>query len=304
MSLVRIGTRSSPLALAQVQLVVAALQLARPEMRVEIVPLASPADSDPRPLHEIDQRGMFASHLEHELLAGRIDAAVHSAKDMSYDAVPGLSIAATLPREDARDALCGCAATTLADLPTGAVVATGSARRQAILRAVRPDISTREIRGNVATRLRVSRERGDDACMLARAGLVRLGLAGEARIELPVTISVPDAGQGVVVVQTRAADTTLIAELAAIDDRDTSWDLIVERSIAEWLGGGCEHPIGVHVTRTSPPQVLVFHEESRGDAASGNVASFVIDRAADPADVARRVVDEISAARLTSEERV
>lgn len=245
----RLGTRRSPLALHQATLVRDALRLVDPELEVELVEIVSEGDTDPRELREIHDRGIFAHALERRLADGSIDAAVHSSKDLALDDTPGLVLAAWLPREDPRDALvnAGC---ELRDLPEGATIATGSARRMSGLRTVRGDLVPSPIRGNVATRIRRARERGDAGLVLAMAGLRRLGLvdAGEHDIR-PIAVDelVPEAGQGAVVVQarTQVCERTGL-DWSAIDHAATRRAVQLERAIAKRFGGGCDRPVGVH----------------------------------------------------------
>ncbi|MBC7645357.1 MAG: hydroxymethylbilane synthase [Thermoleophilia bacterium] len=234
--------------MAQTLSVVGQLSAIGIDYEVELVPVVSAGDTDARPLSVIGERGIFASALEQALLAGTIDAAVHSCKDLALDDTPGLTLACVPFREDPRDVLCG-AAMSVDELPQGARIATGSARRSASLRTLRPDLTPVEIRGNVATRLTRTVERGDDACMLAAAGLNRLDLRASAGgFALDFDQVVPEAGQGIVVVQTRAGDDAVRWD--AIDDHAIRWAMDVERSVAKALGGGCEHPVGVHVDLT------------------------------------------------------
>ncbi|MCZ4497414.1 MAG: Porphobilinogen deaminase [Thermoleophilia bacterium] len=247
----RLGTRRSPLALHQARMARAALQAVWPELEVELVEMVSDGDRDTRQLQDIAERGIFAHVLERALRDGEIDAAVHSSKDLELTAAEGLELVAWLPREDPRDALVGPpGGTSLLDLPIDATVATGSARRMAGLRTVRADLTPNPIRGNVATRIELSRERGDAGCLLAMAGLTRLGLVAERDDITPVPIDqiVPEAGQGAVVIQARAhvCERTGIA-WGRIDDIGTRRAAELEREISLRLGGGCEHPVGIHV---------------------------------------------------------
>jgi hydroxymethylbilane synthase len=245
----RLGTRRSPLALHQARLVRDAIARVDPALVVELVEITSDGDDDVRELHEINERGIFASALERRLAAGEIDAAVHSSKDLVLDANDELVLAAWLPRADPRDALVG-AGCELEQLPDGAVIATGSARRGAALRTLRPDLVPTPIRGNVATRIERSRERGDAGLLLAMAGLERLGLDDDEALHvrpLPVDRFVPEAGQGAVVVQARTQVCGRTGfDWTAIDHVATRRAVQLERELARLLGGGCERPVGVH----------------------------------------------------------
>ena len=198
---VRIGTRGSPLALAQARLVRAALAAAHgwSEDAIEIVTIRTSGDRiQDRPLSEAGGKGLFTKEIEEALLGGAIELAVHSAKDMPTVLPEGLMLAACLPREDVRDAFISRKAASLRELPQGAVVGTASLRRQAQVRRLRPDLSTVVLRGNVETRLRKLDAGEVDATLLALAGLRRLGLAGEATALLDVDEFLPAVGQGAV----------------------------------------------------------------------------------------------------------
>ncbi len=274
----RLGTRHSPLALAQAAMVRDTILARCPDLTIDIVEITSEGDVDMRPLADFPDRGVFATALERELSAGTIDIAVHSFKDMQLADVDGLTVCAVLAREDPRDALCNCAAGAIEDLPADAVIATGSARRSSILRTLRADLQPSNIRGNVGTRLATSAARGDAACMLACAGLRRLGRGDEIAIALPVDQCVPDAAQGVVAIQI-ASDSPWRTELPwnEISHDDTAWAAAVERRVARDLGGGCEQPIGVHVTHVDEAWVCyVFRAPAAGEA--GVVHAVAIER--------------------------
>ncbi len=245
----RLGTRRSPLALHQAHMVRDALAQLQPELDVELVEITSDGDVDERDLREIGERGIFATALERQLRDGVIDAAVHSSKDLQLAPQAGLVLAAWLPRADPRDALVG-AGCELHEMDAGAVVATGSARRGSMLRTLRADLRVEPIRGNVATRIERSRERGDAGLLLAMAGLERLAMTGGELDVRPLAVDrfVPEAGQGAVVVQTRAhvCDRTGL-DWARLDDAATRRTVQLERELARLLGGGCERPVGVHV---------------------------------------------------------
>jgi hydroxymethylbilane synthase len=247
MATLRLGTRRSPLALHQANLVRDAIAAADPAVDVELVAVDSEGDTDPRELREIGERGIFASSLERDLRAGRIDAAVHSSKDLVLEPQEDLVLAAWLPRADPRDALVAAGCDLIA-LPAGATLATGSARRASALRRLRGDLRAEPIRGNVATRIERARERGYAGLVLAMAGLERLAMTDDLDVRaLPVGEFVPEAGQGAVVVQARAHTCERSGvEWARIDDLATRRTAQLERELARLLGGGCERPVGVH----------------------------------------------------------
>ena len=233
-----LGTRGSALALAQTELVVAALG-GRAEPRV----VRTTGDASDRPLHELGD-GVFVSALEDALRGGTIDAAVHSLKDLPTGPRPGLVIAAVLPRADPRDVLITTSRGGLATLVPNARVGTSSPRRAAALRVARPDIVIRPIRGNVETRL-AKVARGDhDATVLALAGLGRLGIAvGPAEI-LDLDVMLPAPGQGAIAVQCRADDRPTCDRLAAIDHQGSRSTTDAERELLRLLGGSCELALG------------------------------------------------------------
>jgi hydroxymethylbilane synthase len=221
--LVRVGTRGSRLALTQAEL--AAEQLRTLGVRIAVVPMTTAGDRDrTKPFGEIGSRGVFVKEIEEALLAGRIDVAVHSAKDMTSTDVEGLSVGAYLAREDPRDALCGAAG-----LRPGMRVGTASVRRRAQLLALEPTLSIESLRGNVDTRLRKRGERGLDAVVLACAGLDRLGLAGEIGHRFDPAELLPEAGQGALALQVRAGEDELVV---GVDDAETRRRVEAERLCA------------------------------------------------------------------------
>lgn len=237
--LVRLGSRGSRLALTQAELSGARLREANSDLRVALVPITTAGDRDrSRPFGEIGARGVFVKELEEALLEGRVDVAVHSAKDMTSTDTAGLAVGAYLPREDPRDALCGAAV-----LSPGMRIGTASVRRRAQLLALEPSLAVEPIRGNVDTRLRKRGERGLDAIVLAAAGLDRLGLAGEIGYRFDVAELVPEAGQGAVALQVRAGEEELVA---AADDPETRRRVEAERACVAAIGGGCLAPVAAH----------------------------------------------------------
>jgi hydroxymethylbilane synthase len=238
----RVGTRGSRLALHQAALAAGALRAAGLGP-VAIETIATTGDRDrTRPFAELGGRGIFTRELEVALLEDRIDVAVHSAKDLTSEDVPGLVLAAVLERGDPRDAWCG-PHQALDDVPRGARVATGSVRRTAQLAALRPDLHVEPVRGNVDTRLRRREERGLDGVVLAACGLDRLDAADEIGFRFDPEALLPEAGQGFVALQCRAADAPSLAPLA--DAGRLAW-LTAERTAAALLGGSCRTPIAVH----------------------------------------------------------
>jgi hydroxymethylbilane synthase len=237
--LIRLGSRGSRLALTQAELAAAALRASDRDLDVALVPMTTAGDRDrSKPFGEIGARGVFVKEIEEALLSGRIDVAVHSAKDMTSTDTEGLAVGAFLRREDPRDALCGASA-----LRPGMRIGTASVRRRAQLLALEPALSVEPLRGNVDTRLRKMRERGLDAIVLAAAGLDRLGLADEVGYRFGAEELVPEAGQGAVALQVREGDEGLVA---ALDDLETRRRVEAERSCVSRIGAGCLAPVAAH----------------------------------------------------------
>ena len=239
-----LGTRGSKLALAQSNWVADALRVAHPELDVEIKVIQTRGDATQAanvPLASFGEKGIFAKELESALLAGEIDLAVHSMKDLEHTLPDGLIIAAVPKREDPRDALVG---STLDALPQGARVGTGSVRRRALLLSRRPDLQLLEIRGNVDTRLRKFRKGQYDAICLAVAGLNRLGLQDNITEFLDPEWFTPDPGQGAIAIETRLDDRRVRDYLLPIDDPNSSATTAVERAFLRAMGGGCKTPLG------------------------------------------------------------
>jgi hydroxymethylbilane synthase len=235
--LLRIGSRGSRLALTQAEL--AAERLRRDGLEIALVPITTAGDKDrTKPFGEIGARGVFVKEIEEALLAGRIDVAVHSAKDMTSSDTNVLSVGAYLEREDPRDALCGAA-----ELRPGMRVGTASVRRKAQLLAQEQELSIEPLRGNIDTRLRKRRERGLDAVVLAACGLDRLGLADEIGHRFAPDELLPEAGQGALALQVRAGEEDLVA---AADHPETRRRVEAERACVFAIGGGCLAPIAAH----------------------------------------------------------
>jgi len=248
-SILRIGSRGSPLALAQARelqsRLAAAGGLAPHRIEIKIIRTSGDIIQD-RPLAEAGGKGLFTKEIEEALLAGAIDIAVHSTKDMPTVLPRGLVLAAFLPREDPRDALICRNAKSLRELPHGAVVGTASLRRQALLKHVRPDLVIVPLRGNVETRLRKLESGGIEATVLALAGLKRLGLASAATAVLDIDEFLPAVGQGAIGIETRAEDTATRALVAAVNDADTATAIAAERAFLAVLDGSCRTPIAGH----------------------------------------------------------
>ena len=243
----RIGTRGSPLALAQAhetqRRLVAALVL--PEAAIEIVTFTTTGDRiTDRPLMEVGGKGLFTKEIDEALLDGRIDIAVHSAKDLPTLLPDGTVIAAALPREDTRDALLSPQASRLEDLPEGAVLGTSSLRRRAMALRLRPDLRMVDFRGNVQTRIRKLQEGVADATILAMAGLKRLGVADCASGVIEGKGWLPAVAQGTIAIAARSDDVATRARLVSIDDAATSATLAAERAFLAVLDGSCRTPIG------------------------------------------------------------
>jgi hydroxymethylbilane synthase len=237
--ILRLGSRGSRLALTQAELAADALRRANPDLDVALVPITTTGDRDrSKPFGEIGARGVFVKEIEEALLEGRIDVAVHSAKDMTSTATDGIVIGAYLPRNDPRDALCGADG-----LRAGMRIGTASVRRRAQLLALEPELVIEPLRGNVDTRLRKRGERGLDAVVLAAAGLDRLGLEAEIGHRFDPGELVPEAGQGAVALQVRAGDEELAA---AVDDAETRRRVAAERACVARIGAGCLAPVAAH----------------------------------------------------------
>jgi hydroxymethylbilane synthase len=235
--LLRIGSRGSRLALTQAEL--AASQLRRDGVEVALVPITTVGDKDrSKPFGEIGSRGVFVKELEEALLGGRIDVAVHSAKDMTSDDPEGLVVGAYLPRDDPRDALCGADG-----IRPGMRIGTASTRRRAQLLAAEPTLVIEPLRGNVDTRLRKRRERALDAVVLAACGLDRLGLSGEIGRRFEPAELLPEAAQGALALQVRAGEEALVDKA---DDAETRRRVEAERTCVSAIGAGCLAPVAAH----------------------------------------------------------
>jgi len=238
-----VGSRGSRLSRRQTELALEALRRAHPEARFEVQAVRTFGDRSRASLGEIGGRGVFVAELERALVTGEIDIAVHSLKDMPSNATDGLAVAAVTEREDVRDVLVSRDGLTLADLPDGAVVGTGSPRRATQLLAARPDLRIADIRGNVDTRVRKVEDGQYDAAVLAAAGLVRLGWLDRAAEVLPTEVMLPAVGQGALALQVRADDTEATELVSAVDHPASRRATTAERAFEARLGGGCHAAI-------------------------------------------------------------
>ena len=292
MPALRIGTRASDLALWQAQHVAARLSALEPGRAIDLVPITTTGDElADAPLERMEGTGFFTSTIEARLLAGEIDLAVHSYKDLPVVATAGLAVGAVLERAPVEDVLCAREGWTLERLPRGARVGTSSPRRSAQLKGLRPDLDFRPLRGNLPTRLaRV--ERGElEAIVLARAGLVRLGLEGRISEIFPVERVLPAPAQGALAVHVRACDPVAAAAVAPLDHEDTRRAVESERAVLHALRGGCSVPVGAHARACGARVEL---EAGVFDPADGG-AIRARDWGSEPLELGRRVSERLLA---------
>ena len=283
-TMLRIGTRGSPLALVQAHMVQARLvaALGVDVGAIELATIRTSGDViQDRPLAEEGGKGLFTKEIEEALLDERIDLAVHSAKDMPTLLPQGLMLAACLEREDARDVFISRKAASLGALPRGATLGTTSPRRQAIAKRMRSDLRVVPLRGNVETRLRKLDDGQADAIILALAGLKRLGLQAQATKVMSVEEFLPAAAQGAIGIEAREKDSRVRDMLARIDHADTSVAVACERAFLAELDGSCRTPIAAHATLSG--RVLHFRGlivKSDGSAAHETAVAGAIEDAA------------------------
>ena len=248
---IKVGTRGSNLALTQTGHVIDALSQANPSIDFEIVTIKTTGDHDRWKTQMPLKVGVFVRELESALLDNRIDIAVHSLKDMPSSLTTELVIAAVPEREDPRDALISRKGILLEDLPSGSRIATGSIRRQALVKSMRPDLTVEPVRGNVETRLEKLRQTdGPDAVILATAGLNRLGLQDQISQHLSCMKFVAAVGQGALAVETRADDDFTTNLAAKIDHIETRQAITAERAFLQVIGGGCSSSVSAHAKIT------------------------------------------------------
>ena len=244
-NIVRIATRKSALALWQAEYVKTQLEHFHPDLTVELVPMVTKGDIIlDTPLAKVGGKGLFVKELEVAMLEGRADIAVHSMKDVPVEFPEGLGLEVICPREDPRDAFVSNHIQSFEDLPQGAIVGTSSLRRQCQIKALRPDLDIRDLRGNVNTRLRKLDEGEYDAIILAAAGLIRLEMPARIRQFIAPEVMLPANGQGAVGIECRTNDQRIKSLLAPLECQKTRYRVFAERAMNRALEGGCQVPIG------------------------------------------------------------
>jgi hydroxymethylbilane synthase len=286
-----VGTRGSPLALQQTNLVLEVLRRKRPDVEFMVKTVQTTGDLAPEtPMQQLP-RGLFAKELEAALANGDIDLAVHSFKDLPTDLLPGFAIAAIGKREDPRDVVVCPSGHTLETLPDGSTLGTSSPRRMAMLKAYRPGLRVVPVRGNIGTRIRKARDGGYDAVVLAAAGIRRLGLENEITQVLPPEVCLPAVGQGALAVEVRAGDGRTRDVASAANHPETALCVSAEMAVLHRLSGGCRVPIAAYAR---------LHDQSlhlMGMVASldGNrmVRATVHGRAEKPAEAGQELAQEL-----------
>lgn len=293
-SILRIATRKSALALWQAEHVAAGLRAAHPGLTVELVPMTTRGDEIlDKPLATIGGKGLFLKELEVAMLESRADLAVHSLKDVPSELEPGFVLPAILPRADAADAFISNDYADLKALPLGARVGTSSLRRQAQLRAVRPDLTLLDLRGNVGTRLSKLDAGHYEAILLACAGLERLGLSERIRGRLAAPDWLPAPGQAAIAIEARSDQSAVLKLLSALDDAETRLAVTAERAMNQALGGSCTVPVGAWCVVTERGLHL---RGMVGDASSGRLLHAEAGSDSDQAEaLGRQVADALFA---------
>jgi hydroxymethylbilane synthase len=274
-ALLRIGSRGSQLALWQANHIKVILESRGHQVKIEIIKTTGDKITDV-PLAQVGTKGMFTKEIEEALAENRIDLAVHSLKDLPTELPLGFEIAAIPTREDARDAFCSWKYRGIEELPDRARVGTSSLRRQAQLKAIRPDLDLQPLRGNVDTRLRKLEAGEYEALLLAAAGLNRLGKTECVRQLLAVNLMCPAAGQGALAIEIRKDDSTIRQHVAFLEDKAARLATTCERALLNAMGGGCQVPIGAFVELVngrlhldavvaSPDGASVLRESADGD---------------------------------------
>ena len=245
MARLRIGSRGSQLAMWQASHVSALLREQGHQVEIELIKTTGDKITEVA-LAQVGTKGMFTKEIEEALAEGRVDLAVHSLKDLPTELASTFALAAVMKRQDPRDVFLSLHYGSFRDLPKGARVGTSSLRRQAQIKAVRPDLNIFPLRGNVDTRLRKLESGEFDAIILAAAGLNRLGRTERVREILPVEVMCPAVGQGALGIEARASDSATLNDLAFLDDNAARRTTAAERALLRTLGGGCQVPIGAH----------------------------------------------------------
>lgn len=297
----RIGSRGSELALWQAHWVRDRLEALHPHLTVEITIIKTKGDKIlDAPLSRIGDKGLFTREIEHELLEGGIDLAVHSLKDLPTELPAGLMLGAVTEREDVRDVFIprpGGSVRCLGDLPQGAAVATGSLRRRCQLLHRRPDLRIIDLRGNLNTRYAKLQASGWEGMILARAGVVRLGWAERIGETIDTSVLLPAVGQGALGIEVRAGDSRVLQQIAGLHDAVTAAATTAERSLLHALEGGCQVPIGTYgrVERDASGRVQLQLDAMIGSLDGAKVIRECIsgsphDAGALGAELARRLV--------------
>jgi hydroxymethylbilane synthase len=276
-------------------------------INVELVPMTTKGDIIlDTPLAKVGGKGLFVKELEVAMLENRADIAVHSMKDVPVDFPEGLGLQVICPREDPRDAFVSNTIKSFADLPQGAVVGTSSLRRQCQIKALRPDLDIRDLRGNVNTRLRKLDEGEYDAIILAAAGLIRLEMAERIQEFIEPEVMLPANGQGAVGIECRTDDETIKALLAPLEDQETRVRVLAERAMNKALEGGCQVPIGSYAVIENNEVYLrglvgavdgskILHSDIRGtvenaESLGRTLAQSLLDQGAD--EILKQVYDQ------------
>jgi len=280
---VRIATRKSALAMWQAEYVKAQLEYFHQGIIVELLPMTTKGDIIlDTPLAKVGGKGLFVKELEVAILENRADIAVHSMKDVPVDFPEGLGLQVICPREDPRDAFISNTYESFDHLPQAAIVGTSSLRRQCQIKAARPDLEIRDLRGNVNTRLRKLDEGDYDAIILAAAGMIRLKMPERIRQFIEPEIMLPANGQGAVGIECRINDETIKALLAPLEDKTTRIRVLAERAMNKALEGGCQVPIGAYAVIDNDEIYLrglvgavdgsqIIHSEIRGRLDQGEI---------------------------------
>jgi hydroxymethylbilane synthase len=278
---VRIATRKSALAMWQAEYVKAQLEHFHQDITVKLLPMTTKGDIIlDTPLAKVGGKGLFVKELEVAMLENRADIAVHSMKDVPVDFPDGLGLQVICPREDPRDAFISNTYESLEDLPQGAIVGTSSLRRQCQIKAARPDLEIRDLRGNVNTRLRKLDDGDYDAIILAAAGMIRLKMPERIRKFIEPEVMLPANGQGAVGIECRTDDQAIKALLAPLEDKNTRIRVLAERAMNKALEGGCQVPIGAYAVIDDNEIYLrglvgavdgskIIHSEIRGNLDQG-----------------------------------